>query len=574
MDETINGTNDRTKMGLEILQAALLLGILGDAMLRAIPWGLNVFLAIAGVIGATVMLTNRWRRTAFKRRDIWLYGCMVVFSLSIAWRDSEMLTGLNILALLTLFALVTLRATGLKIQHASMIRYGLSYFTLAANACFGPFVLFFSDVKWSKLPSTGWTKQLSAILRGLMIAVPLLVIFGLLLTAADAVFAGLIDRTFHINIPSLVGHIALGSMLAWLGAGFLRGVILGANGEFATAPNATPAPNTAASSGPLSLDLSKASVTIDHDSTPPESSADEKASASATGSAGPPPSAPPARMFSLGPIEVGIVLGLLNVLFLCFVIVQIRYLFGGAALVQSTIGMSYAEYARHGFFELVTVALLVLPILLSLHWLLDPAKPQLEKLFRVMAGTQILLLFVIMASAVKRMMLYQGEYGLTELRVYTTVFMGWLAVVFIWFSLTVLRGARRRFVSGAVIAGFVFIFGLHVLNPDGLIVRVNTARAVAGKPIDIGYLATLSADAQPDLLDALPALRHSDRCSAAGRLLFREKHTERGDWRSWNWSRSRAEHRLAAETARLRALGCPDNFENDTSRDVPSNPED
>jgi hypothetical protein len=252
----------------------------------------------------------------------------------------------------------------------------------------------------------------------------------------------------------------------------------------------------------------------------------------------------------------------------------VRYLFGGAALVQTTIGMSYAEYARHGFFELVTVALLVLPILLSLHWLLAPGQPQVEKLFRVLAGAQVLLLFVIMASAVKRMMLYQGEYGMTELRLYTTAFMGWLAVVFIWFSLTVLRGYRRRFVSGAVIAAFVFIVGLHFLNPDALIVRVNTARAVAGKPIDISYLTTLSADAQPDLIDALPAMKHSDRCSAVGRLLYREDRKQVGDWRSWNWSRSVAYRRLSGEATSWRALGCTKNFEVDTSRDVPPNPED
>jgi hypothetical protein len=268
-DETINTTpNDRTKMGLELIQAALLLGILGDAMLRAIPWGLNVFLAVAGVAGATVMLNNRWRRNSFRRRDAWLYVSLIVFSLSIAWRDSATLTALDILALLTVLALITLRATGLKIQHTSLVRLVLAHLTLAANACFGPFMLLISDVTWSKLPSTGWTRQLSAILRGLMIAVPLLVIFGLLLTAADAVFAGLINQTFHLNIPSIVGHIALASWLAWLGAGFLRGVLLGANGEFAGAPKASTA---GSSSELLSLDLSKSSVTIDHDSTPPAS---------------------------------------------------------------------------------------------------------------------------------------------------------------------------------------------------------------------------------------------------------------------------------------------------------------
>ena len=71
--------------------------------------------------------------------------------------------------------------------------------------------------------------------------------------------------------------------------------------------------------------------------------------------------------------------------------------------------------------------------------------------------SQIALLFVIMASAFERMRLYQAEYGLSEQRLYPTAFMGWLAVVFVWFCLTVLRGHRERFAFGAMVAGFLLI---------------------------------------------------------------------------------------------------------------------
>ena len=49
-------------------------------------------------------------------------------------------------------------------------------------------------------------------------------------------------------------------------------------------------------------------------------------------------------------------------------LVQFRYLFGGAALVQVSETLTYAEYARRGFFELVAVAALLLPIMLLLDW--------------------------------------------------------------------------------------------------------------------------------------------------------------------------------------------------------------
>ena len=175
---------------------------------------------------------------------------------------------------------------------------------------------------------------------------------------------------------------------------------------------------------------------------------------------------------------------LLNLLFLSFVVIQFRYFFGGATSVVLTPGLTYSEYARRGFFELVAVAALVLPLLLTAHWLLDKQKPESERAFRWLAGTQIMFLFVIMASAFQRMRLYQREYGLTEQRLYPTAFMGWLAIVFVWFVVSVLRGRRERFAFGALAAGFAVILALHALNPDDLIARVNTNRRDATVPFD------------------------------------------------------------------------------------------
>ena len=64
-----------------------------------------------------------------------------------------------------------------------------------------------------------------------------------------------------------------------------------------------------------------------------------------------------------------------DLLFLAFVLVQFRYLFGGAELVRGLTGMSYADYARRGFFELVAVAALSLPLLLLADWWLDHRDP-------------------------------------------------------------------------------------------------------------------------------------------------------------------------------------------------------
>ena len=249
----------------------------------------------------------------------------------------------------------------------------------------------------------------------------------------------------------------------------------------------------------------------------------------------------PSQKFSLGIAETGVVLGLLNALFLCFVIVQFSYLFGGESVINTSPEMTYAEYARRGFFELVIVAASVLPLLLLLHWLLPKENPNHVRIFRLLAGMLIGLLFVIMASALKRMWLYQRQYGLTELRLYTTAFIGWLAVVFIWFIATVLRGGRERFAFGALVSGFLAIVILHGLNPDAFIVRVNVARVESGHNLDTRYATSLSADAVPELIEALPHLSLQDGYSLANRILKGWSPATGSDWRRWSWGRSRAQ---------------------------------
>src|SRR5207244_3162984 len=147
-------------------------------------------------------------------------------------------------------------------------------------------------------------------------------------------------------------------------------------------------------------------------------------------------------------------LGLLDALFLVFVVIQLRYFFGGTDLIQRTTGLTYAEYARRGFFELVAASALVLPILLAADWAVRNEAPQQRRSFRSLAGLLILLLAVVMASALERMRLYVDQFGLSEVRLYATAFMVYVAGIVGWFGWTVLRGQPRRFAFGPLVQGF------------------------------------------------------------------------------------------------------------------------
>ena len=117
---------------------------------------------------------------------------------------------------------------------------------------------------------------------------------------------------------------------------------------------------------------------------------------------------------------------------------------------------------------------------------------------RGLSGCLVALVGVVMASALQRLWLYQQQFGLTELRIYATGVVLWLAVVFVWLGVTVLRGRRHLFAIGAIVAGFAATLCINVVNPDALIARTNLDRP----QVDVTYLGTLSDDALPALARA------------------------------------------------------------------------
>lgn len=494
----------RTRHGLGVAAAALALGALGDGLLRPAPWGLNLTLWAAALVAAAAGL-QRWAETEDAQVG-WIPVALAVSAL-MAWRDSPTLKALDLTALAVILGLAVYRARGGSVRVAGLGRYCMGMLEAAVEATCGAAPLLFRDVRWGELRRDGWARHALAAGRGVAIALPLLLLFGSLLVAADAAFDRLVSSTFNLDVPLTLSHVMLALVFAWGAAGVLRGLVL-----------------------------------------PPERKAEGDAPASAV-------AAVPAWEPRMGIVEVGTVVGLLDALFLAFVIVQLPHFFGSYQHLLRPGTATFSEYARRGFFELCAVAGMVLPLLLGLHWLLRAEGPRAQRVFRIAAGAMVGLVFVIIVSALHRMRLYQSAYGLTELRVYTTAFMLWLSAVFAWFCLTVMRGRRERFVFGAVTAAVEAVMLLHVANPDALIVRVNASRQEAPVRFDAVYAASLSADAVPGLLRRLSAVPADARCPVATRLLHDWSGADE-DWRAWSLGRSRAVSAVGARGAELRAM-CP-----------------
>ncbi|MBK8466145.1 MAG: DUF4173 domain-containing protein [Chloracidobacterium sp.] len=548
--------NERTKTGLEILQVAAVLGVLGDVLLRQTPWGLNVLLFNLAFAGGVLTLLWRHAPKRLNTQTYALLGALVFFASMFVWRDAIELRVADTFAIIAILGVLILPTLKVTAKVAGVFQYAVGVVWAALNSVFAPFALLASDIGWNELPMNGWRKQAFAVFRSLLIATPLILIFGGLFMAADAVYDGWVRKILNLDFDIVLSHGALFALFAWLTAGYFRGAIFSG-----TAPVVVPSLSiidTAAAktdeskvdkfraeSGehPVVLPDNKTVVEYINTSDAPNVEAETKtddSSAKKTTWTWANIDNSIAPGFTLGTVEVGVILGLVNLLFVSFVIFQVPYLFGGMELVQNTPDFKLAEYARRGFGELVAVSALVLPMLLVGHWLIRKENPFTEKLFRILAGIQIALLFVIMASAVQRLVLLTGNlgYGMTTIRLYPLIFMTWLAIVFVWFGVTVLRGARKHFAWGALWSAFFILGATHVLNPDEFIVKTNIALMQQGRDFDAGYNSQLSDDAIPVLLDSFETISGDDQLSVIRRIARRycEKQEE-GDLRSWSYSR-------------------------------------
>jgi len=554
--------NERTKTGLEILQVAVGLGVLGDVLLRQTPWGLNVLLFNLAFAAGLLLLLRRHAPERLTGQTYALLGALVFFASMFVWRDAIELRVADTFAIVAILGVLFLPTLKISAKVGGLFQYAVGVVWAALNAAFASWALLGVDIRWSQLPATGGRRHAFAVLRGVVIALPLLLIFGGLFMAADAVYEGWIKSVLNIDFANLISHGLLFALFAWLTAGYFRGSIFAGAAAAADASPSTisaEASETADSkvdqfrteSGEHPVTLPDNKTVVEHINTP---DAPDVESSSDAAKAETPAAAPKAAWswaqidnsivpgFTLGAVEVGIILGLMNLLFLSFVIVQVPYLFGGMDLVQNTPDFKLAEYARRGFGELVAVSALILPVLLIGQWLIKKEARSAQNLFRVLAGVQIVLLFVIMASAVQRLVLLTGNlgYGMTTIRLYPLIFMSWLAIVFVWFAATVLRGSRQYFAIGALWSAIFILGGTHVLNPDAFIVRTNLALMRQGRSFDTDYNASLSADAMPALLEGLPMIAGDQRPLVIHRLRGQCWWWADSDLRSWNISRAHA----------------------------------
>lgn len=232
-------------------------------------------------------------------------------------------------------------------------------------------------------------------------------------------------------------------------------------------------------------------------------------------------------------IEWALPLGVLVALFLLFTGVRLVVLFGGTGYVLRTAGLTAADYARGGFWQLCAVTVLTLALVgAALRW--APNSTRADRVWqRGLLGALSALSLVLVASALSRMWTYQQAYGFTVLRLLVEACELWLGAVFVLVLVSLVRLRPAWLPRAAVGAAAVALLALVALDPERFIADRNIDRAEHGKPVDTWYLSGFSADIVPA----------AARLPEPARSCVLRAVTERlGDdgWTEWNLSRAAA----------------------------------
>jgi len=205
-----------------------------------------------------------------------------------------------------------------------------------------------------------------------------------------------------------------------------------------------------------------------------------------------------------GTVEVATMLSLAAVVLGLFVVSQLVALTDAGDRLVTSAGLTPADYARSGFFQLCWAAGLVLAFLALVRAVAAPATLD-RPLVRALGALVPALALGLVAVSLRRMALYDEAFGLTMLRLWVVGAAVWMALVL---AMTVVRNASSRsgrnwLVAGAGAAALVLVLVADVVGVEAFVARHNVERAADGAELDVAYLTRLSDDAVPAIADAV-----------------------------------------------------------------------
>ncbi len=202
-------------------------------------------------------------------------------------------------------------------------------------------------------------------------------------------------------------------------------------------------------------------------------------------------------------------LAVLNVLFLVFLGFQAVFFFGGEQALRAA-DLTYAQYARGGFFQLLVVAGFVFVI----TWFVYAKTVIRQKWARIAALVLIAQTAVVLVSAVMRLGLYVSAYGMTVTRFWAYAGMGYVGLLLVFVAVCLCSHFPVWKTAKVLFIGMLSIPpALLVWNVEATVVGYNLQHLGKSSDVveDMGYVMDTTPAAWPKIVALLPTLPEQKR---------------------------------------------------------------
>ncbi|MFZ5643647.1 MAG: DUF4153 domain-containing protein [Bacillota bacterium] len=477
---------------MKLALLSLILAVFFDYLFYSKPFGISYPIYVLSFLALFYWSCSN--RIAIRNPFGWFILIpAILLSSAFFIHSNPVLHFINIFMVPVLITWYTLLVSGcsLSLAYPDMIKIiALKMVSAPLANTFEPYKIILQSLKKNKTDSSNQTKK--KIMLGLVISVPMLSIVVFLLSSADMVFSYYLSNIFivipDINFPSLVSQIMLIAAVFSYTFGFLWSF----NNERPIKPSGPPCKN-------------------------------------------------------LHPVTLITVLVMLNIVYALFSLIQFSYLYGGQENSLPA-NFSYAEYARKGFFELVTVTIINFSIFLAAIRHTGYVSKPTENLLKVFLSLLIMFTLNMLFSAHFKMSLYEEAYGLTYLRVFVHAF---ILLLFLLLIVGLIKTWYNKIPMAKIyiVATITVYTALNYVNVDKLIAKSNIQLFHKTGHIDINYLANLSYDAVPLLtvfLKQYPSTSEESSEQVYNSLNYRKKELKQHSqyWQSFNYSKLKARKSL------------------------------
>lgn len=185
-------------------------------------------------------------------------------------------------------------------------------------------------------------------------------------------------------------------------------------------------------------------------------------------------------------------LAVISSVYVVYLFSQLAYLFSAFEnILPAGYEFTYAEYARRGFFELCVIAAIDLVLILGAIIFTKKDNGKLPTSVKIVCTLIVLFTLVIIATSISKMVMYIGVYGMTTLRISTSAFMVWMALVFITAEIRLF--VKRLDVPAVGLAlGLAVLSVLGIFNVNRFVAKYNyDAHVNRGSRVDVAYMSSL-----------------------------------------------------------------------------------